>query len=241
MSIIEERLFDLGNHLDFAADEALAHVDLVESVRFRLDSGGQDAGKPHRNWIQYAALVLVLGAAISLALPSSRNVIADWFGLDGVQIRFEDPIRTTASTPADTATTTATPAANPTANPAAGGATAGVGDPTAPRPGPATQVEVNGRTIYISVLAGVIADDALVKTLGPGTNVMEVAVGEHRGLWISGEPHQLAYRSDDDLIVFELIVGNTLVWQNGDTITRLEGFDTVEEAIDYAATLGTND
>ncbi len=107
-----------------------------------------------------------------------------------------------------------------------------------PSPGGSREVTVDGRVVLVSVIEGALTDDVIVKTLGPDTDIVEVTVGNAPGLWITGAPHELAYLSPDGTIAFERIAGNTLLWQNDQMIGRLEGFESIEEAIEFVDRVG---
>ena len=57
-----------------------------------------------------------------------------------------------------------------------------------------------------------------------GATVTPVSVGESDGFWISGPPHLVRYRDAEGLERREMtrLVGDTLVWQAGDTMYRIE-------------------
>ncbi|BAN03271.1 hypothetical protein [Ilumatobacter coccineus] len=213
---LQDRLVALGAHLDV---ESGAH--LSERVLDRLDGdvGETDTGGRTAPWLRYAAATLPVVAIAAMAVPSSRDVIAGWFGLDGVRIERSVVPVPTASEPAEAPSDAV----------------------ELPGPGESSEVMVDGQIVLVSVIEGALADDVLVKTLGPDTEIIEVDVDGAPGLWISGAPHELAYRSPDGIIEFVRVAGNTLVWQDGQRIDRLEGFDSLDEALAYAVMLGTDD
>ena len=57
------------------------------------------------------------------------------------------------------------------------------------------------------------------------------------GLWIDGEPHELLLLGPDGEQTTRRIAGNTLLWQDGDVIRRVEGFPNRDAALAYAATV----
>jgi hypothetical protein len=211
---LETRLTSLGQHLDLDDGAALS-----ERVMARIDDVDGDGRRGW--WLGYAAAVLVVAAIAAVAVPSSRDTIAGWFGLDGVRIERRQDVEI----PSDTSSV-------PTF----------VGDVSGlPGPGDSREATVDGRVVLVSVIEGVLTDEVLVKTLGPDTDIVEVTVGDAPGLWISGAPHDLAYLSPEGTIVFERVAGNTLVWQDDQMIGRVEGFEAVGAAIEFATGLGTND
>jgi hypothetical protein len=62
------------------------------------------------------------------------------------------------------------------------------------------------------------------KILEPGTTIETVRVGGSTGYWISGEPHTIVFVNEDGDPVFDTrrIVGDTLLWADGEVTFRLE-------------------
>ena len=88
----------------------------------------------------------------------------------------------------------------------------------------------------MSAIPGRINGPVLQMTLGSNTSIVEVNGGGHLGLWISDAPHELLYESSDGVIAVERIAGNTLLWEVGEVLYRLEGFDNLEDALKFAGT-----
>jgi hypothetical protein len=82
---------------------------------------------------------------------------------------------------------------------------------------------------------GSLDDDLITKVLGAGTTIVRVDVGGLPGLWIDGEPHELVLRGADGGVTTRRFAGNTLLWQDGDTVRRVEGFASLDEALAFAA------
>ncbi len=61
------------------------------------------------------------------------------------------------------------------------------------------------------------------KTLGETSTVRSVDVGGDAGYWIEGSPHELMFEFGDEVLpdTFRLAT-NTLLWQHGDLVYRLE-------------------
>lgn len=216
---LEERLRSLGEHLDL--DDSGGDL-LSELVIARIDLPDTDDGRHRDRWLRYVAAAFLVATIAAVAVPASRDTIAGWFGLDGVRIERRQDV----DTPGE-----------PSLAPPADRNVSGL-----PGPGESREVTVAGRVVLVSVVEGVLkTNEVLVKTLGPDTEIVEVIVGDAPGLWISGAAHELAYLSPDGSIVFERVAGNTLVWQDDQTIGRVEGFESVDAAIEFATELGTND
>lgn len=166
-----------------------------------------DAGprKQPRIWLAVAAAALVILAAITL-IPDSRHAVARWFGLEGVTVSVD-------------------PETTGTASPVSVGL---------PGPGESRIVDVHGRQVLVSTIDGTLTPTMINKTVGSSTQVREVDVDGAPGLWIGGSSHEVGFESPPGRIVFERMAGNTLLWQRGDVISRVEGFDDLEAALVFA-------
>jgi hypothetical protein len=185
---------------------------LSERVLAQLDIEAIAGGHHKVRRLRFFAAAVLIAVVAAVAVPSSRRTIAGWFGLDGVRIEGRKDVDFPD-----------------------------IESTGLPGPGASREETVDGRVVLVSVIEGSLADEVLVKTLGSETEIVEVDVGGSRGLWISGASHELAYRSPDGQIVFERVAGNTLVWQNDQVLKRLEGFESMGDAVEYAIGLGTDD
>lgn len=179
---------------------------LVDSIVVRLDKLS-DRRRAHRRLQMVAVLVLIVAAAIALH-PDSRRVVARWFGLNQVRIeRNADLDLSSAPVTFEL-----------------------------PGPGNSQIVEINGREILVSTIDGRLGGPIMQKTLGSSTAIIEVDVGGHLGLWIDGTPHEVMYETSDGGVVVERIAGNTLMWEVGEVLYRLEGFDILVDALKFVGT-----
>ena len=73
---------------------------------------------------------------------------------------------------------------------------------------------------------------------GFGT-VQRVDVGDDAGYWFAGAPHWFWYLAPDGQVIEESrrVVGNTLAWQRGDILFRIEGAISLERALEIADSL----
>lgn len=96
-----------------------------------------------------------------------------------------------------------------------------------------------GLGALLSEFRGEIDPAFFGKVVGPGTSIEPVSVGGDRGWWIAGNPHILIYRAPDGQIRDDQIrlAGNTLLWQHGDLILRLESGLSRDDAIRAAETV----
>lgn len=181
---------------------------IVESIDARLDRQSLSGRRSGRRLLQIAA-VAVLIVAITIAFhPGSRRVVASWFGLNQVRIE-RDTDLDLLSTPVTF---------------------------ELPGPGESQITEVNGRQIMVSTIYGRMGGPIMQKTLGSSTSIIEVDVAGHLGLWISGSPHEVMYEAGDGHVVVERVAGNTLLWEVGDVLYRLEGFDNLDDALNFVGT-----
>lgn len=204
MNDLQTRLQHLGESLELDDER------LVDDVLARLD-GDHQASAPRRDggatWLRAAAVAVVVAAAVLLAVPDSRRAIADWLGLRGVRIE-QDPELTV-------------PATAPAVRDAAP-----IGD--------AEVITVDGVEVMVSVIDGSFEPDLIKKTVAEGTDAFAVDVGGSPGVWIAGRPHLVVYERDGGSVATVRVAGNTLLWQDGDLIRRVEGFPTLDEALAFA-------
>lgn len=90
--------------------------------------------------------------------------------------------------------------------------------------------------LVLSQLRGSIFEGFVKKTAGAGTRVDEVTVKGERGLFVSGEQHFVMFRDEFGRIADEptYLAGNTLLWNRGPLLLRLEGDLDRTEALELA-------
>ena len=99
---------------------------------------------------------------------------------------------------------------------------------------------VAGVGALLSTLPGEIQSGYLLKVQATFTEVdVRTASGATvRGLWLGGTPHQIGYVDHGEFRVDTLrLATNTLLWQVGDVVYRLESGLTMEQAMQVAATV----
>lgn len=212
MTDLEILLGELGDELDLGGD------DLADRVVAEIGGGGLRRSSARRPTLLRVAAVALLVVAGLLAVPSSRRAVARWLGLDGVTIERRPSLSVPDSVPDDVSVDVITLPDIPGAT-----STPAAGPPTA--------------DVQLDDEAGTIDAEVLTKVLGPGSSVREVDVGGRPGLWIDGEPHEMLVRDADGALVARRFAGDTLIWQDGARIVRLEGFDALEDALAYATSL----
>jgi hypothetical protein len=199
-------MIDLEARLAELADALdLGGTDMTENVLGRLD---EPEPRRRRPWmLGAAATVAIAGAAI--VVPDTRSTLARWFELDGLRIERR-------------------PDVGPSPAPDGGDVF------ELPGPGESRVVVVDGREVQVSTIPGRMRDALIRKVIGNGTSVVEVDVAGNRGLWISGAPHEVMYETLGGDVAVERVAGNTLVWQDGRVLHRVEGFGDLESALVFA-------
>ena len=242
MMTLEDRLRSLGDALDLDAGD---DGRVVDAVLARLDEPTDRRTTSDRSWLRVAAALVLVVALVAVAAPSSRRTVADWLGFDGVRIErrpdapgasVPDPFGADDSQPdATEADATEADDTEPDATEADDTEPDDSDEPTEPSTGTiGSVVDVDGRDILVSEFVGSLDNPAIGKTVGDGTNVQQVEVGGELGLWIDGAPHDVSFFDEQGDLVFERFAGNTLLWQDGSIVRRLEGFADVGSAIEYA-------
>lgn len=162
------------------------------------------AQPPHRGRL-VAAAVIALAAGV-IAYPDSRAAVARWFGLDGVRIEVDPdlPLRTP-------------PASF-----------------VVPGPGDSAVVEIDGREVLVSAVDGRLDQDLIVKLVASTDQITEVEVKGQPALWVSGPRHEVLYVEPGGRVAGQRPAANALLWQEGDVLYRVEGFDTLADALAFA-------
>ena len=96
-----------------------------------------------------------------------------------------------------------------------------------------------GVGLLLSEFRGHVDDGYYQKTLDSSAQVTPVTVNGHAGYWISGAPHFFYYVDPSGKAVDDShrIVGDTLIWADGDLTYRLESQLPMEAAIRLAESL----
>jgi hypothetical protein len=86
------------------------------------------------------------------------------------------------------------------------------------------------------VVRGSLEEMTFGKLVEAGSSVEVVSVNGRTGYWISGDQHLFFMYERDGSIHEQRLAGNTLVWQDGDQIVRVEGVGlALEQALAIAA------
>lgn len=180
-------------------------IDELDLVNGVLDRVDGASTSKRRPWLLVAAAVLVVLVVTIAVTPGSRRTVAGWLGLDSVRVE-RVPV---LDLPIEPTTF------------------------ELPGPGETITVEVDGHEILVSTIPARLDDVSLVKTVDFDTEVEKVTVNGHRGLWLSGRAHLVAYDAETGREV--AVAGNTLLWEEDEVLHRVEGFETLDGAIEFAA------
>ena len=247
---LEQRLVRLAQRLDLPAAP-----DIADRVAAELEAAPVGRSRPRRSfWLRpglvsaAAALVLVAGALVFS--PTTRDAVADWIGLDGLRVGFgEQPAeplgddlmlgtRTTLKRAIESAGFEVSP---PTAigppdevylnldEPSAFVSLVYAADDELP------QAETTRVGLLLTVFRARIDEPVLKKSIGAGV-IEQVNVGGAPGYWIAGEPHVLYYIDENGRFGEDRarLAGNTLAWQSGGLVYRLESALSKERALEIA-------
>ena len=110
----------------------------------------------------------------------------------------------------------------------------------APRPGIPASKLLGGAGLLVTQNRGEVDEGLANKLVDSGLGrAARVKVGSDDGYWFFGQPHVFWYIAEDGSVVEESrrLVGNTLVWQHGDVLYRIEGDIDQDAALEIAASL----
>jgi hypothetical protein len=102
------------------------------------------------------------------------------------------------------------------------------------------ETESRGIGLLITEFRGSVDPGWYEKVVHTGsTTLEEVEVDGHDGYWVSGDPHGLVYREPDGTFVEETrrIVGDVLIWNDGEVTFRIETSLGRDAAIEIAESL----
>ena len=222
--------------------------DLAGSVRRRLDAGGLPAPMPWRSaWrlIRRSSL-----AALVALLVLVGAVMAVGGGLRGLSILFVDSSPPPVGDTLELGTTVTLAEAQADAPFGVLVPTGEIGEPDEVYVDDAgavyrvslvyrSETDAASADMLITQFRARTDQEVAVKELGPRVTVEPIHVRGDPGFWISGQPHVLVYldpsgRPFEDAV---RLVGDVLVWQNGEVTLRLEGAESREAALRIAESM----
>jgi hypothetical protein len=187
--------------------------------------------------------VILVGIAASLAVPSSRDAVADFFGIEGSEIEFV-PSKTPLPPPQDIAGKAQLVTVDE-ATDAAGfdlKLSSSMGEPSATylvRYG--TQTVVVSRYDEFDLWQARLDSDANFGKGAPaGVTITDTFVGGMPARWVSGGPYFVQFNNADGTVVRgseRTVDANTLIWNDGETFFRIETDRTLQETQTIAESL----
>ena len=229
---VEARLVALGEALEFPRLDSL-----VDDVLADLDDARPAVHRHRHRLLLVAAAVPIVLATVALVVPDSRRTIAGWFGFDGLRVE-----RVEVVPPLVTAPAASTP---PLADVTAAADRVGVAPLIAPALGDAIAVEtpldrylaIRYDEASLVVLPGQVEPELFTKLIGSEVHIRTVEVAGAPAYWITGEPHILMYVDESGEVRESRPTADTLVWQRGADIVRIEGNIPLDRAIEIATSV----
>jgi len=98
---------------------------------------------------------------------------------------------------------------------------------------------ITGVSVLVTEARGQVNEQYFGKVLGPDVTIEQVSVNGHAGWWISGKPHDFAFTDAQGNFYAESLrlATNTLIFDDGGTLVRIEGDMTRTQAIEIARSL----
>ncbi len=198
-----------------------------------------------------AGILAALVAMVSVSLPA-RQAVADRLGLDGIRIEFDEIDPQGLDGPGLFMASLGRRVTDAQAQEAVGfelrGPDGAVGsiaiylDPTIGDGGMVSTVfrSVEGQRLrLISEFRASVEGNYLKKIAGGGTDISVVAVGGSEGYWISGSPHAFGYVDGNGFHEETVrLAGDVLLWDSDGITYRVEGADSLGEALEIARKMG---
>ena len=212
---LEDRLVAMGTGLTFPGEERLAD-DVVAAVR-------RPAAAPRwRRPLAVAAAILLVIAVVVAAGPGTRHAVARLLGLEHLPIRIGVVLPPAGDVdlgpPLTIAEAATRSGVDPYVAPARGTPLAAY----APDGGyVVVRYEDHGTQVLVTTLPGFVDEVAFSKLVASGMQVRPVDVAGRDGWWITGQPHVFMYRDRRGGFQEARPAGDTLAWQDGDTIVRV--------------------
>jgi hypothetical protein len=264
LTVLEAHLADLATALEFPPTPPLRATVLE---RIRTGPGIATRPAPLRRRVGAAVLAAVVAIAASLAIPRWRDALAGWLGIHGVTIE-QSPSPPPTPTPSIPPTLGPPGSGLGLGDPVSAAAAAtsldfaplvptSLGIPDSewlrtspsgtalslvyiPAPGRPPASSQTGVSILITELRADVDTRYLGKLAGPDTTITQVTVRGEPGAWLAGAPHAVFYvtpegpSAPDEL----RLATNTLLWQHGPILVRIEGLQSLEQAQAIAASMG---
>jgi hypothetical protein len=252
-------LADAANHLDDPSPH-----DLTGAVLARLESPGEALGAPSSRsgrrrtarFVLASAVVAVIVTGILAFSPASREAVARWLGMRGIDVEQQDgaapssrDARLALGERVSLAEATrrvsfdvlvpprrvGTPDEVYVADTPSGGRVSLLYGPTAELP-PAAPTGVG---MLLTEFQAQVAERIIEKGVPDDTRLVPVSVDGSPGLWFAGAPHTLTFTDEEGAYFADdaRLAGSTLVWERGPLTLRLESALSRQHAIRLASSL----
>ncbi len=241
---LEGALVDLAEHLDHpAGDQLAADVRRRIATPIRVDERRRNRG---RVLLALAAALLLIAIAV-VAIPPSREAIADWLGIGAVDIRRSEqppaaetggrPVPGQPGSPRDREALARLAAARRKVH-------FTIATPHDGSVGALFDVEVDSRAsgglvsltyerfTLVEVASMPNEPPPFRKTLGPTTRLEYVTVHGRQAAWIVGGTHEIAYLDPSGDLQLDTVrrSGPVLLWERGGVTYRIEGIAMLSQA-----------
>jgi hypothetical protein len=246
-------LADLERDLRALAEE----IDWPPTPKFLPPYERAEAGwGPRRRWLLAAAAILLVAAIAVAAIPQTRDAVATFLGLRGVVVQKVPNPPTPSPLPPGPLGERLGLGDRVTLEQAGAQAhfhvlvPAQVGQPEevyfnsgrrmvtlvyAARPG-LPQASETGVGLLVAEFPGQLAEGSMGKMLGPGSTLTPVDMGGGAAYFISGQ-HVFYFFNGPGRADESRLAANTLIWQRGKALIRIEGNLSQQQAIEIARSL----
>jgi len=259
VSELEQRLTQLGRELDWPETP-----DLAGAIGRRLATEPAVPESPparrrrpivFRRSLAIALLaLLVLAGGVVAAVPSVRDAVLEFFGLQGATVERREELPRIEPGQLRLGEPTTLDAARDDLDfepliPEAAGEPDGVFVDTTvpggqlsltyrPRSG-LPEARSTGVGLLVDEFRGDLAPEFMGKIAGQATRVEEFTIDGEPAIWLEGAPHFFFYRTSDQPIVEDQlrIAQNVLLLEQGRLLVRLEGAFNRDRAVELARSL----
>ena len=234
MSELELRLSALGQEVEYPSTP-----DLAAAVMRSLESGPAPARRRSRRRVLAVALAVALAAAAGVLAfsPGARSAFLELFRLQGATVTKVESLPEVDLITFDLGERVD----REEAERRVGFELVDLGEPDAiyvraDRVATLVYGPPRQPRLVLSQLDGAVWDGFHKKAAGTGTKIEDVTVDGQRGLFISGNEHYVMFMGADGFVTDEqtALAGNTLLWNRGTQLLRLEGDLSRDEALELA-------
>jgi hypothetical protein len=253
---LERQLTQLGWSLDWPATP-----DLAGSIGTRLTAPEPPPARRRppifrRSLAIALAALLLLAGGVFAAVPSVRDAVLEFFGLQGATVERREtlppapeprPLRLGERTTLEEAGRTLSfdllvpeeagePGAVFVSRRAPGGELSLTYRPRSGLP----EARSTAVGLLVTEFRGDIAPEYIGKTAGAATRIDRLRIDGERAIWLEGAPHFFFYRAPKEPFREDTlrIAQNVLLLERGELLIRLEGAFSREKAIELAQSLG---